>query len=79
MSSVKRVGDFSKRFFMAVTTLPNDEIVFRKAAELRARFGLKTPDALRLSTAEHYGCTQLWTTDDLLAKVSALTVNVLET
>ena len=32
-------------FFAVVTQLPNDEMVFRKAAELRARFGIKTPDA----------------------------------
>lgn len=66
-----------ERFFAAVTVLPHDETVFRKAARLRAR-GIKTPDALHLATAEHYGCTELWTNDNRLAKVSALAVNVLE-
>lgn len=55
-------------FFAVVVQLPNDETVFRKAAELRARFGIKTPDALHLATAEHYGCTRLWTNDDRLAE-----------
>jgi len=80
---LKREDDALKarfeRFFAAVTALPQDEVVFRKAAELRARFGIKTPDALHLSTAEHYGCTQLWTNDDRLAGVSALGVNILGT
>ena len=38
-------------FFAAVTQLPNDEAAFRKAAELRGHFGIKTPDALHLAKA----------------------------
>ena len=67
-----------ERFFAAVTVLSHDESVFRKAAELRARSGIKPPDALHLATAEYYGCTELWTNDNRLARVSALTVNVLK-
>ena len=64
-------------FFAAVAQLPNDEAVFRRAAELRARLGVKTPDALHLATAERYGCVQFWTNDDRLAKVSPLAKNIL--
>ncbi len=64
-------------FFAVVSQLPDDEAIFRGAAELRAHFGIKTPDALHLATAEHYGCTRLWTNDDRLAKVSPLAENIL--
>lgn len=43
------------------------DAVFVQAAQLRARFGLKTPDALHLACAQHHGCSSLWTNDDRLA------------
>lgn len=55
------------------------EDVFRQGAMLRARFGLKTPDALHLAAAQHHGCAALWTNDDRLAKAGhGLAVNLLE-
>lgn len=57
--------------------MPED--VYLQAAELRARFGLKTPDALHLACAQHHGCQALWTNDGRLAKAShGLAINVLE-
>jgi uncharacterized protein len=47
-------------------TLP--ETVFIKAAMLRARFNLKTPDALHLACAQHHGCEALWTNDERLTQ-----------
>ena len=44
------------------------EPVFLQAAQLRARFGLKTPDALHLACAQHHGCSALWTNDERLAQ-----------
>ncbi|MDY0743555.1 type II toxin-antitoxin system VapC family toxin [Paucibacter sp. R3-3] len=56
------------------------EPVFQQATELRARFGLKTPDALHLACAMHHGCSALWTNDDRLAKAAhGLALNVLAT
>ncbi|MCC6172150.1 MAG: type II toxin-antitoxin system VapC family toxin [Gammaproteobacteria bacterium] len=46
--------------------LPLPGPVYRQAAELRAHFGLKTPDALHLACAQHHGCDALWTNDDRL-------------
>lgn len=43
---------------------------YERAAELRARHGLKTPDALHLAAAQLGGCTQLWTNDARLAAAS---------
>lgn len=59
-------------------TLEMPEPVFLQAAEIRARFGLKTPDALHLATAQFHGCQSLWTADDRLAVAArGLAVNLL--
>ena len=58
--------------------LPMPEQVFLQSAQLRARFSLKTPDALHLAVAQHHGCEALWTHDQRLAAAShGLAVNVL--
>ena len=55
------------------------EPVYLSAARLRARFSLKTPDALHLACAQHHGCAALWTNDDRLAQAGhGLAVNVLK-
>lgn len=55
-----------------------NETVFLQAAQLRARFNLKTPDALHLACAQHHGCTALWTNDDRLAQAAhGLALNIL--
>jgi predicted nucleic acid-binding protein len=60
-------------------SLPMPEPVYLLAAELRARFGLKTPDALHLACAQHHRCDALWTNDDRLAQAShGLAVNALQ-
>ncbi len=40
--------------------------VFDRAAELRARHRIKTPDALHLAAALEHGCDEFWTNDDRL-------------
>ena len=61
-----------QRYFEAalseLTLLEMSEPVFIIAAQLRARFGLKTPDALHLACAQHHECSALWTNDDRLAQ-----------
>lgn len=55
----------------------NDEIVDR-ASNLRARHALKTPDALHLATALHYGCAEFWTNDNRLTNAAGnIAVNVI--
>ncbi|MBO0981255.1 PIN domain-containing protein [Microbacterium sp. SD291] len=52
--------------------------VFVRAAELRAEFGLRTPDALHLAAAQLAGCEELWTNDRRLAAASrGLAVDVI--
>jgi uncharacterized protein len=50
--------------------LPMPEAVFAAATHLRARFGLRTPDALHLACAQQHRCTALWTNDDRLARAA---------
>lgn len=61
-----------------LVTLPITEPTFLAAAQLRARFGLRTSDALHLACAQHHGCEVLWTNDDRLARAGhGLARNVL--
>jgi predicted nucleic acid-binding protein len=54
------------------------ETVFLNAARLRARFNLKTPDAVHLACAQHHGCAALWTNDERLAQAGhGLAINIL--
>lgn len=47
--------------------------------ELRARHGLRTPDALHRAVAQLAGCDELWTNDNRLAAAAeGLAVNVVE-
>lgn len=56
-----------------------DTAAFVRSAELRADFGLKTPDALHLAAAQLSGCTELWTNDKRLAAAShGLAVDILD-
>ena len=64
--------------FDSFASLAMPEPVYLQAAELRARFGLRTPDALHLACAQHHRCDALWTNDDRLARAShGLARNVL--
>lgn len=56
--------------FEQLELLPLDETVFLAAAQLRARFGLRTPDALHLACAQLGRCDALWTNDSRLADAS---------
>lgn len=50
---------------------------FTRAAQLRARHGLRTPDALHLAAAQLAGCDELWTNDNRLASAAGrLAVNI---
>ena len=43
---------------------------FDMATELRARYGLKTPDALHLAAAIASDCEELWTNDQRLVRAA---------
>lgn len=70
---------YYEQTFGSLTLLPMPEVVFLQAAQLRAHFGLKTPDALHLASAQHHRCDALWTNDERLAQASrGLARNVLK-
>ena len=53
-----------------------DAAVVEKATELRAGFGLKTPDAIHAATAMLAGTRSFWTTDADFSKCPGLAVEV---
>ena len=55
--------DYYRDTLAATGRVPLDEEVFVRAAELRARHGIATPDALHLAAAQKAGCAALWTDD----------------
>jgi predicted nucleic acid-binding protein len=59
-------------------TLPIDGGIAEQAANLRARYGLRTPDALQISAALAAGCAAFLTNDVRLQRVSELRVLVLD-
>ena len=80
---IKRGDPVLRRAYVAlfdqIASLALPESVYLQAAELRARFGLRTPDALHLACAQHHGCGSLWTNDNRLARAShGLARNVLD-
>lgn len=65
--------------FQEFSILEIREPVFFAAAALRARFSLKTPDALHLACAQYYGCDELWTNDERLTQAGhGLARNILK-
>jgi predicted nucleic acid-binding protein len=64
-------------FLAAQQWLTIGDAEFARAAELRATYRLKTPDALHLATANRYACAEFWTNDDRLKQAAAdLSVNI---
>ena len=60
-----------QQFFAPQRFLSITPAIFDRAARLRAdNLGLKTPDALHLATALHYGCAEFWTNDERLNKIA---------
>ena len=63
--------DKFRLWFSNVEVLPVTRAVFQHAAQLRADFpGLKTPDAVQLATALHYGSDEFWTNDNQLSQIA---------
>lgn len=65
-------------FGPSLTLRSLDTDVAQKAAQLRARYQLRTPDAIQIATAIEYGSHLFLTNDDRLRKVAEVEVLVLE-
>ncbi|MFN5171237.1 MAG: type II toxin-antitoxin system VapC family toxin [Cyclobacteriaceae bacterium] len=57
-----------------IFVVPLDVAIARKAADLRAAYGLQTPDAIQLATAISSGCTAFLTNDQQLSVVKEINV-----
>lgn len=66
LALAKRFETVLERF----ASLSLDEEAFGLATALRARFSLKTPDALHLACAQRHGCAALWTNDARLSRAA---------
>lgn len=60
------------------STVSIDAAVAERAAGLRARYNVRTPDALQLATALSAGCRAFLTNDVRLQRVGEITVLVLD-
>jgi predicted nucleic acid-binding protein len=58
--------------------LPIDVAIAESAADLRARYHLRTPDALQIAAALRAGCEAFVTNDATLRRVADLRVLVLD-
>lgn len=61
-----------------VNSLPITSQVLRRAAELRANYNLKTPDAIHAATALINGCDLFVANDSVFNRVSGLNVEILK-
>lgn len=60
-----------------LVVLPVDAAIAETSADLRARYHLRTPDALQIATSLHAGCEAFLTNDDALRRVAELRVLML--
>ena len=60
-------------------SMPTTSRIAERAADLRARYNLRTPDALQLATALEAGCDTFLTNDLALRRVADLRVLALST
>lgn len=69
--------DYDAFFTDAVHHLqPCSRLVFDQATQLRAQYGLKTPDALHLAAAIQAQCHEFWTNDQRLQQAAACHLRV---
>lgn len=60
-----------------LSCIPITQSVLRAAAQIRASFGLKTPDSIHAATALEAGCAMFVTNDPAFRRVPGLNVMVL--
>jgi predicted nucleic acid-binding protein len=61
-----------------LSTVSVDPAIARAAADLRARYNLRTPDALQIAAAVEHGCQAFLTNDASLGQVTEIGVLVLD-
>ena len=78
-----RAGERTAQAFLAGTSnlrvIDVTQVIADRAATLRAKYGLRTPDAIHLATAIESGAKKFVTADRRLSKVKGVRVTVLGT
>ncbi len=64
--------------FPNLKVLPIDEAIIEIAADLRARYSLRTPDALHIATAIHGGADEFLSNDKALQRVTEIPVRLIQ-
>lgn len=76
------VGEATAQAFLletpGLTVVDVSQAIADRAATLRARYGLRTPDALHLATALESKATQFITADRKLGRIPGITVKLLK-
>jgi predicted nucleic acid-binding protein len=73
----KRVQEFEDFFSIQLAEVVNlTRDVYRLAARIRADYRFKTPDAIHLAAAVHFGCDRFMTNDAQLKQFTGITVEV---
>lgn len=73
-----------KDYWELLTTFPNLQMVeidlalVDQASDLRARYDLRTPDALQIASAQRVGATGFVTNDERLQRVKEIEVALLD-
>ena len=63
--------------FSTSELIPLTASVFDRAAQIRADFGFKTPDAIHLAAAVESGCDQFLANDQRLSRFPSIPIDVL--
>ena len=71
------IADYEELLSSQVQLIPINQSVLKKAANIRARTNLKTPDAIHAATALSVSCNQFITNDKGFRNVSSLPVVIL--
>lgn len=66
-----------ERFFHSAEFVPLSTSVFDRAAQIRADYGFKTPDAIHLAAAVEAMCDQFLTNDQRLSRFSDIPIDVI--
>jgi|SRR3989338_1089869 len=85
LTGPKKKGDYdlASQYRQMIPRIPNlvlrgiNENIVEVASNLRARYGIATPDAIHLATAIDYGADKFITNDRGLKKVKEIKVQVL--
>jgi predicted nucleic acid-binding protein len=80
VGDVKLIADYKTLFTNTsqITLIPIDSLLAEQAANLRAKYNLRTPDAIQVATAIQAGCQAFLTNDKGIKRVTELQILVLD-